>query len=202
MDAPHDLASRTVALIQEKQPNGKIVHSTKVCRLELATLHKGAREAHILPGLEHSFLVSIGKLCDAGCKASFNRNTMPVTKDEQVMLQCTRDLMAGLCRVPLQILYRPTHQSNHLHQFNGKENAMEYLHAEAFSPVQDTWSKYINRGYFNTWPGLTAKDMKKMTKYEATIKGHLSQSRKIPVVNNQQEQQRRIGTLISSTKTR
>ena len=36
VDAPHDLASRTVALIQEKQPNGKILHSTKVCRLELA----------------------------------------------------------------------------------------------------------------------------------------------------------------------
>ena len=33
-------------------------------------------------------------------------------------------------------------------------------------------------GYFNKWPGLTAKYIHKMTKYEATTKGHIAQSRK------------------------
>ena len=33
-------------------------------------------------------------------------------------------------------------------------------------------------GYFNTWTRLTEKDIHKMTKAEATIKGHLSQTRK------------------------
>ena len=109
---------------------------------------------------------------------------MPVTKDEQVLLQCKRDVMEGLWRVPLQSLYRPTHQSNHLHQFNRKENAMGYLHAAAFSPVQDTWSKSVNWGYFNTWPVLRAKDIHNMNKYEAKIKGHLVQSKEI---SNQQQ---------------
>ena len=44
--------------------------------------------------------------------------------------------------------------------------------------------KDVNRGYFNTWPGLTAKDIHKMTKDEANIKGNLTQSRKTP--NKQQ----------------
>ena len=106
---------------------------------------------------------------------------MYVTKDEQVMLQGTMDVMIGLWRVPLQILDIPTHQSNRLHQVNDKENSIKYLHAAAFSLVQDTWGKSVNRGYFNTWPGLTAKDIHNTTKFESTIMGKIAQSRKIPI---------------------
>ena len=103
---------------------------------------------------------------------------MAVTKDEQVPLKGTRDIMTGLRRVTIHILDRTTHQSNHLHQVNGKENDIKYTHATAFSLVQDTWAKAFNRGYFNTWSGLTAKDIDKMTKSESTIKDHIAQSRK------------------------
>ena len=82
---------------------------------------------------------------------------MAVTKDKQVVLQGTRDLMTGLWRLPIQILDRPTHQSNNLHQTNEKENNINYLHEAAFIPVQDTWEKDVNMGYFKTWPGLTEK---------------------------------------------
>ena len=81
-EAPHELASRPVAPIQAKQPNGQILHSTKVCQLPLANLPEEARESHILPGLAYSSLISIGKLCDAGCEASFNQHNMVVTKDK------------------------------------------------------------------------------------------------------------------------
>ena len=138
-DAPHNLASWPVATIQVKQPNVQILHSTKGCILALATLPEGGIESHIHTGLAHISTISIGKLCDAGCEASFNQHTMSVAKDEQVLLQGTRDVMTGLCRVPFQILDRTTHQSNRLHQVNGKENSIKYLHVEAFIPVQDTW---------------------------------------------------------------
>ena len=58
----------------------------------------------------------------------------------------------GLWRVSLQSLDRPTNQIKHLHQVNGKENFIKYLHTAVFSPVQDTWDKSVNRGYFNTRP--------------------------------------------------
>ena len=48
----------------------------------------------------------------------------------------------------------------------------------AFIPLQDTWSRDINRVYFNTWPLLTAKDINKMPKAEATIEVHLAHIRK------------------------
>ena len=77
------------------------------------------------------------------------------------MLQDTRYVITGLFRVPLQSLDRPTPQINHLHQVNGKENTIKYLHAAAFILVQDTCAKAVNRGYFDTWLGLTEKDIKK-----------------------------------------
>ena len=95
MDAPHDLSIWPVAPIQVKQPNGQILQSTKGCILELTTLSEKAREAHILPGLAHSSLLSIGRLCDDGCEATFKQNTMAVTKDKQLVLQGKREVMKG-----------------------------------------------------------------------------------------------------------
>ena len=128
-DAQYDTAIRLVALIQGKQPNGQILQYTKGCRLELATLTEEEREAHILLGLAHRSLISIGELCDSGREASFNKHTMAVTKDKHVVLQGTKDAITGLWRVHLQSLDRPTHQSNNLHQVNGKEDYIKYLHA-------------------------------------------------------------------------
>ena len=47
--APHDLASHPVSPIQVKQPNGKILNSTKGYRLAFATLPEGDIEEHVLP---------------------------------------------------------------------------------------------------------------------------------------------------------
>ena len=71
---------------------------------------------------------------------------MAVTKYEQVMLQGTRYTVKGLWRVTPQSLDILTHQSNHLHQVNGKESAIKYLHVAAFSPVHDKWEKIVKRG--------------------------------------------------------
>jgi hypothetical protein len=56
---------------------------------------------------------------------------------------------------------------------------VQFLHAAAFSPVQDTWLKAIRVGHFATWPGLT-EDLvpKHLPKEIATVKGHLCQRRK------------------------
>ena len=98
---------------------------------------------------------------------------MDVTRDEKIVFQGTRDVMKCLWRVTIQILDRTTHQSNNIHQVNGNENSIKYLHTVTSIPVQYTLTRYANRGYFNTWPGLTEKDINKMTKANETIKGHL-----------------------------
>ena len=102
-----------------------------------------AREYHIISVLSYRSLLSIGKLCDAGCESNFDQHTIDVTKYDKIVLQGKNYGITGLWIVPLQILDRPTHQSNNIHQFNGKENSIKYLCAAAFSPVQDTWAKVV-----------------------------------------------------------
>ena len=99
---------------------------------------------------------------------------MAVTKYEQVVLKGTRDVMAGLWRVNIQILDRPTHQSNHLHQVNGKEMSSSTYMRRHLSQYKTHEKKAVNRGYLNTCPGLTEKYINKMTKTEATIKGDIT----------------------------
>jgi hypothetical protein len=89
---------------------------------QLATLSQlpiTAREAHILPGLAHSSLVSIGKLCDVGCEAKFDNQEVVITKNNINLLRGQRDRCTGLWRIPLTnneestiTLNRPTMECN------------------------------------------------------------------------------------------
>jgi hypothetical protein len=53
-------------------PDGEKITSTHTCRLNLPWLPERARDAHIVPGLAHTSLVSIKILCDAGCKVTYD----------------------------------------------------------------------------------------------------------------------------------
>jgi hypothetical protein len=66
-----------------------------------------------------------------------------------------------------------------VYECTNKRDLVRFLHAAAFSPVQDTWLKAIRAGHFATWPGLTEDLVRKhLPKEIATVKGHLSQRRK------------------------
>ena len=143
-DSQNGIALWSASPIKVKQTNGQILKFTKGCQLELATLPDEASKAHILTGIAHSSLISIGKLCDTVFEDNFNQQTMSVTKYDKIVLQGTRYVMIGLYIVPLQVLNRPTHQRNNIHQVNDKDNFIKYLHAAAFISVQDTWSKAVN----------------------------------------------------------
>ena len=56
---------------------------------------------------------------------------------------------------------------------------IQFLHATAFSPIASTWIKAIRRGFFQSWPGLTAALVQKyLPPSIANSKGHLDQTRK------------------------
>jgi hypothetical protein len=70
---PHITNGAYKQVIIVSLPNGNMLHSTtQACQLAFPQLPVQAWEAHIIPGLTHSSLVSIVKLCDAGCEAHFN----------------------------------------------------------------------------------------------------------------------------------
>jgi hypothetical protein len=183
--------------------------TTAACQLSLPQLPITAREAHILPGLAHSSLVSIGKLCDAGCEAKFDNQEVVITKNNINLLRGQRDRCTGLWRIPLTnneestiTSNRPTMECNNAtnippNKMHSKPDAtighntvcynayqhhripelIQYLHTAAFSPVPSTWIAAIQRGFYQSWPGLTAAAVRKhLPKSEATTKGHLDQT--------------------------
>jgi hypothetical protein len=70
-------------------------------------------------------------------------------------------------------------QAHSVYECTNKWDLVRFLHAAAFSSVQDTWLKAFREGHFATWPGLT-EDLvcKHLPKEIARVKGYLSQRRK------------------------
>jgi hypothetical protein len=99
---PHTTTGNTKPTITVGLPNGAMLQSTTAaCQLSLPQLPITAREAHILPGLAHSSLVSIGKLCDAGCEAKFDDQEVVITKNNIDLLRGQRNRFTGLWHIPL-----------------------------------------------------------------------------------------------------
>jgi phosphopantetheinyl transferase (holo-ACP synthase) len=55
---------------------------------------------------------------------------------------------------------------------------IKYQHAAAGFPIKETWLKAIVCGYYASWPGVTATNVKKYCpKYVETQKGHMKKQR-------------------------
>ena len=70
-DAPADDIQTAENPIEIEMPNKTSEKSTHTCYLRIPGLPKELRKGHIVPGLSHSSLVSIKKLCQGGCEVVF-----------------------------------------------------------------------------------------------------------------------------------
>jgi hypothetical protein len=54
------------------------------------------------------------------------------------------------------------------------DQTIKYLHAATGYPVEETWTKAINAGNYNTWQGLTTETVRKhFSESDETQKGHM-----------------------------
>ena len=68
---------------------------------------------------------------------------------------------------------------NSITQTDNTSQMVNFYHATAFSPTKSTFIKAIQRGFLQSWPGLTTKNVQKYLQSTlATGKGHLDQTRK------------------------
>jgi hypothetical protein len=171
--------------------DGTSIQSTHTCELLLPQLPLAATKAHIIPGLATSSLLSVGHLVNANCSVKFDRTSVEVLHNHKRVLEGVRNERNGLWKVDLQAnnshkakdeKTKPNLKSEKAHsvyECTNKRDLVRFLHAAAFSPVQDTWLTAIRAGHFATWPGLTEDLVRKHLRKEiATVKGHLSQRRK------------------------
>jgi hypothetical protein len=128
---------------------GTTIQSSHTCNLLLAGLPPQAWQAHILPGILHNSLISVGQLCDNGCSVTFTHDQVTVSKDKKCVMQGSRDPKSRLWRVNLKQKFEKQEvQCNHANDNTNQKDLKIYLHAICFSPVKSTWITAIKNGNF------------------------------------------------------
>jgi hypothetical protein len=121
------------------------------CNLLLTNLPHQARQAHILPGLVHNSLISVGQVCDNECSVNFTHDQVTVSRNGKEVMYGYRDPKSRPWRVNLKQKMKPKNaQCNHAHDNNNQKDLVNYLHAACFSPVKSTWIKAIKNGIFSS----------------------------------------------------
>jgi hypothetical protein len=166
-------------LLSVNMPNGTTIQSSHTCDLLLTDLPPQARKAHILPGLVHNSLISVGKLCNNRCNVNFTQDQVTVLKNGKCVMYGSRDPRSRLWRFNLKQRFETNQvQCNHAHDNSNQKELINYLHAASFSPVKSTWITAIKNGHFTSWPGLTEHAVEKhLSKSTSTKKGNLNQQR-------------------------
>jgi hypothetical protein len=104
-------------------PNGTTIQSSHTCTLLLTDLPPQARQAHILPGLVHNSLISVGQLCDSKCSVTFTQDQVTVSRNGKNVMYGSQDPKSRLWRVDLKQRFEPEIvQCNHAHDNNNQKD--------------------------------------------------------------------------------
>ena len=177
--------------ISVRLPNNHLIQNTHEALLPIPGLPESARLARFFPQLTSASLISIAQLCDAGCKAIFDKDTVKITKNGKVVLQGHRNPVNNLWEIILGRTKqdpKPTspprlHINNidyslcNVFRMSSIANIINYLHGACFYPVKSTWLAAIERGAFATWPYITYQAVQKhLLPSPNTSKGHMKQT--------------------------
>ena len=158
-------------------PDHSTIQSTHTASLPLHSndVPPTATTAHIFPHLRTS-LISVGKLCDSGCTAHFNKDEAVINYKGKVVVRGNRT-PNGLWTVFPS--FTRTAQATTVTRVRHRiKDHLSFLHAACFSPVKSTWIKAIKNNNFVTWPAVNQSNVNKhLPKSVATAKGHLDQLR-------------------------
>ena len=177
--------------ISIKLPDGSIIHSSHTCNLDIPWLPKEMTEAHIVPGLDHSSLISTKKFCEAGCKVVFDEEECRVYYNNELVLCGGRDKKTEMWQLPINpvsknnrlegldlmgisqaaITSRATaprasaHSAqamiNSLYTLPYKHQQLKYMHQSFFSPPIQTISEAASNNQLHGIPCLNSPAMVK-----------------------------------------
>ena len=161
--------------------------SSASATLPIPQLPPEATTGYIIPGLNKS-LISVTKLCAAGCTVLFSEDDCVVKFKGNEVLRGKKHDKNGLWYIPLLstnqgsnfVIQRDDKQfAGGIHQSTSMEETIKFLHQCLFSPTVDTMCKAIDNGQLVGFPNITSKLVKKyLPDSTATAKGHLNRTRK------------------------
>jgi hypothetical protein len=59
-------------------PNGATMESSHTADLDIPEFNDAASKSHVLPGVSHHSLLSVGQLCDEGYIVTFKQDTVTI----------------------------------------------------------------------------------------------------------------------------
>ena len=167
-------------------PNGGTMTSAATANIPHPTLPGSVKSGYIIPGLNKT-LISVSKLCAAGCNVLFNDHTCVVTHKGKVVWEGTKNVRNGLWYVPLNgdkkqysyCIENDLPYAGGIHQSTSLEETIKFLHQCLFSPMVDTLCKAIDNGQLVGFPHITSTLVRKyLPDSTATAKGHMNRTRK------------------------
>ena len=130
----------------------------------------------------------------------YNTSDIKFKVSKEAVLRGWREPESGMWRIPLEEGVNVTNVENvntqtiisrespatlldfknteefmcNLHELRKKPEIVRFLHAAAGFPTKRTWLRAIKKGFYLTWPGLTAKAVEKyFPESKETQKGHM-----------------------------
>ena len=169
-------------------PNGEKELATHVGWLPCSNLPSAAIVAYIFPGLRMS-LLSVGQLCDQGCKATFDKRTVKISFGDRTVFSGTRDSSTGLWSIDPRsipgrnsaIATRPIHAvAANIIRHESNAERVRWYHAAMGSPTYSTFLAAQELGIL-PFPLLTSNMIRQnKPKSLASAQGHLDQQRQPP----------------------
>jgi len=165
-------------------PDGSVIRSTHTALLNIASLPTESRRCHIFPALDATgSLLSIGKLCDSGCIAIYDKRSVTIHRDGIMILQGHRDPTSRLWMIDINdtktaAAAAPATAAAMAHGGgNSMRATVAFMHAAMGSPVASTLITAVEKGFVQL-PALTAETLRRhLPTSIATAKGHLDQTR-------------------------
>jgi hypothetical protein len=167
--------------IRIRAANGAIMRATHEAELNFPRLPSAARRIFIVPELADKTLMSISQLCDAGCQVTFDTNEVNVYHKGEVVLTGSRMTNVALWQMdqPITTRIKEEHFASAAIHFNTMAEIVRFSHAAMGYPVLATLDKALENGWVTGIPGLTRQTLRKHPPFsDATIKGHMAQTRK------------------------
>ena len=184
--------------LQVRLPDGARVASTHTCTLDIPQLPEHAKLGHIIPGLASHSLLSVVRLCNAGCDVIFTKIECIVKYRGRTVLRGKKCTRTGLWMVPISddtknvnmaieenfcgmdTLHRASaaHEDTRHLPTTSKPELARYLHQILCSPPKTALLKAIRNKQLDSFPGLTYELIAKhLPPSTATEKGHMVRTR-------------------------
>lgn len=152
--------------------NGSYMRAVATDTLGLPQLPRQARSCHKFNDISIP-LISVPKLCEAGCTVDFQQDTVTINDKQGTTLVTGRrypyrnlymiDIPSG---TPTPLLANTMTMASNAYTIRPMKKVMQYLHATAGFPPLKTFIAAIERNAYLSWPRLNKYNATKLLERE------------------------------------